>query len=117
MQVTLPGKDLCQRKGCRRQNRRCCRARWRLWHASWSDTRWRPWLWVLAAVGGLVVSHDHLRFHTNRDDVLNPSSDYNRRWLQYTKEFGDEEDVVVVVEGAGREAVVLVPTFGRDDPA
>ena len=73
----------------------------------------------MAAVGGLVVSHDHLRFHTNRDDVLNPSSDYNRRWLEYTKEFGDEEDVVVVVEGAGREAVVpalddLAAMIGRE---
>ena len=38
-------------------------------------------------------------FHTNRDDVLNPSSSYNRRWQEYTKEFSDEEDVVVVVEG------------------
>ncbi len=63
-------------------------------------------LGVIAAVAALVVSHDRLRFHTNRDDVLNPSSDYNLRWQQYTKEFGDEEDVAIVVEGANREAVV-----------
>jgi hypothetical protein len=63
---------------------------------------------VAAAVWALAVSHDRLRFHTNRDDVLNPRSDYNLRWQQYTKEFGDEEDVVVAVEGAGREAIVPV---------
>ncbi|MGO8689861.1 MAG: MMPL family transporter [Thermoguttaceae bacterium] len=63
---------------------------------------------VAAAVWALVVSHDRLRFHTNRDDVLNPRSDYNLRWQQYTKEFGDEEDVVVVVEGSGRESLVPV---------
>ncbi len=40
--------------------------------------------------------------------MLNPSSSYNRRWQEYTKEFGDEEDVVVVVEGPNREAVVPV---------
>ena len=56
----------------------------------------------------MAVSHDRLRFHTNRDDVLNPRSDYNLRWQQYTKEFGDEEDVVVVVEGSGRESLVPV---------
>ena len=65
-------------------------------------------LGVVAAAWALVVSHDHLRFHTNRDDVLNPSSSYNRRWQEYTKEFGDEEDVIVVVEGPNREAVVPV---------
>ena len=65
-------------------------------------------LGVAAAVWALAVSHSHLKFHTNRDDVLNPSSDYNRRWIQYTKEFGDEEDVVIVVEGTGREAIVPV---------
>jgi hopanoid biosynthesis associated RND transporter like protein HpnN len=75
---------------------------------------------VAAAVWGLVLAHNQLRFHTNRDDVLNPSSDYNRRWLEYTKEFSDEEDVVVVVEGRGREAVVpvldeLAETIGRDN--
>jgi hypothetical protein len=63
-------------------------------------------LGLAAAVGAVVVSYQQLKFHTNRDDVLNPSSDYNRRWIQYTKEFGDEEDVVVVVEGTAREAIV-----------
>jgi hypothetical protein len=65
-------------------------------------------LGVSAAVWALVVSHSQLKFHTTRDDVLNPSSDYNRRWIEYTREFGDEEDVVIVVEGAGREAIVPV---------
>ena len=63
---------------------------------------------VAAAVAALLVSHSQLKFHTNRDDVLNPSSDYNRRWIEYAKEFGDEEDVVVVVEGPGRDAIVPV---------
>ena len=38
--------------------------------------------------------------------MLNPKSDYNRRWLEYTKEFGDKEDVVVVVEGESRGQIV-----------
>ena len=47
-----------------------------------------------------------LGFRTSRAELLNPKSDYNRRWLEYTKEFGDKEDVVVVVEGESREQIV-----------
>ena len=47
-----------------------------------------------------------LGFRTSRAELLNPNSDYNRRWLEYTKEFGDKEDVVVVVEGESREQIV-----------
>ena len=61
---------------------------------------------LLAAAWAMGVAHDHLKFHTNRDDVLNPSAEYNRHWLQYTKEFGDQEDVFVAIEGQDREAVV-----------
>ncbi len=61
---------------------------------------------LLAAAWAMGIAHDQLKFHTNRDDVLNPSAEYNRHWLQYTKEFGDEEDVFVAIEGPDREAVV-----------
>ncbi len=49
-----------------------------------------------------------LGFRTSRAELLSPNSDYNRRWLDYTKEFGDKEDVVVVVEGASREQIIPV---------
>lgn len=49
-----------------------------------------------------------LGFRTSRAELLSPNSDYNRRWLGYTKEFGDKEDVVVVVEGASREQIIPV---------
>ena len=47
-----------------------------------------------------------LGFRTSRAELLSPNSDYNRRWLEYTKEFGDKEDVVVVVEGESREQII-----------
>ena len=40
--------------------------------------------------------------------LLNPKSEFNRRWLEYTKEFGDSEDVILVVEGPGQEKVIPV---------
>jgi hopanoid biosynthesis associated RND transporter like protein HpnN len=62
-----------------------------------------PWFTLLlagaAAVASLWLATTKLGFRTSRAELLNPTSDYNRRWLEYTKEFGDKEDVVVLVEG------------------
>lgn len=49
-----------------------------------------------------------LGYRTSRLDLLNPESDYNRLWIEYINEFGDDDDVVVVVEGTSREEVVPV---------
>lgn len=59
----------------------------------------------LAVIGSVWLTMTQLGFRTNRADLLDPHSDYNRRWLDYTKEFGAKEDVVVVVEGDSREKV------------
>lgn len=63
---------------------------------------------VVAAIASLYLSHSRLGFRTSRADLLSPKSEFNRLWLAYTKEFGDTEDVIVVVEGAGRDKVVPV---------
>jgi uncharacterized protein len=63
---------------------------------------------ALLAVAGMGIAQSRLTFHTSRSDLLDPNSAYNRRWLEYTKEFGDQEDVVVVVQGENREALVPV---------
>ncbi len=65
---------------------------------------------TLAAAGVLAMcatflSVTQLSFRTNRLDLLNPKSEFNQRWLEYIKEFGDETDVVVVAEGPNREAI------------
>src|SRR5664279_3344876 len=52
----------------------------------------------IAAGASVWLTMTHLGFRTSRAELLSPNSDYNRRWLAYTKEFGDKEDVVVVVE-------------------
>jgi len=61
----------------------------------------------LAAVS-LALTATRLGFRTSRLDLLNPESAYNRLWLEYIKEFGDEDDAVVLVEGAHRDQVVTV---------
>jgi uncharacterized protein len=82
--------------------------------------------WVTLAVAGLLalvsiwLSATRLGYRTSRLDLLNPSSDFNRLWIEYIEEFGDEDDAVVVVEGASRERVVpvlreLAAALGRQD--
>src|SRR5262245_62807036 len=65
-----------------------------------------PWL-VLAAGLGLCALAVHaactrLEYHTQRSDLVSPHKDYQRRWRQYLAEFGDDDDIVVVVKGADR---------------
>ena len=61
---------------------------------------------AVAVAASIWLTMTQLGFRTSRAELLNPKSDYNRRWLEYTKEFGDKEDVVVVVEGESREQIV-----------
>lgn len=63
---------------------------------------------VAAASAALALSAGRLGFRTSRLDLLNAECSQNRRWVEYINEFGDEDDVLVVVEGAGREQVVPV---------
>ena len=56
----------------------------------------------------MYLAQTRLGFRTSRADLLSPKSDFNRLWVDYTKEFGDTEDVIVVVEGDGREKVIPV---------
>ena len=75
---------------------------------------------VAAALVALALSGSRLGFRTSRLDLLNSESSYNRLWIDYIDEFGDEDDVVVVVEGANRELVVPVleeisTSLGRQD--
>jgi len=83
-----------------------------------------PRVVVIAAAVGLVLSiflsSTRLGYRTDRASLIDHSSDFNRRWLRYTEEFGDKEDVVVVVEGDRREAIIpvldeLVESIDRED--
>ncbi len=65
-------------------------------------------LGIAAALFSLTLAGTRLGFRTSRLDLLNPESRCNRLWIEYIDEFGDEDDVVVVVEGTCREQVVPV---------
>ena len=61
----------------------------------------------LAAVAA-IYALTHLGYRSSRLDLLNPKSPYNRLWIQYINEFGDEDDAVIVVEGPGRDQIIPV---------
>ena len=67
---------------------------------------------IAGAVGltvlALALAGSRLGFRTSRLDLLNRDSSYNQLWIEYIDEFGDADDVVVVVEGESRELVVPV---------
>lgn len=46
--------------------------------------------------------YTRLEYRTQRSDLMNPNKDYQQRWRQYLSEFGDDDDMIVVVEGADR---------------
>ncbi len=60
----------------------------------------------VTALGAIALTAAKLQFRTSRAELLNPRSDFNRRWIEYTKHFGDKEDVVIVVEGPGPQQVL-----------
>ena len=48
----------------------------------------------------------HLQYHTQRSDLISPRKECQQRWHDYIKEFGDDDDIVVVVKGSERGRMV-----------
>lgn len=49
-----------------------------------------------------------LTFKTNRADLIDPHTEFHQRWKHFIEKFGDDSDVVIVVEGAGETEIVPV---------
>ena len=60
-----------------------------------------------AGLAGLWTAR-HLGYKVSRVDLLDPESEYNKLWIDYIHEFGEDDDAVVVVEGRAREDVIAV---------
>lgn len=79
------------------------------WVAGWCCRH--PWLVVAAVLlscgASLVFTCRHLTFHTQRTDLLNKRKDYYQRWQQYLAEFGNDDDMVVIIQGDDRARMCL----------
>ncbi|MDR0327309.1 MAG: MMPL family transporter [Planctomycetaceae bacterium] len=61
---------------------------------------------LLLAGLSLYWANEHLGFKMSRLDLINPNSSFNRLWLDYIDEFGDFNEVIVVVEGNENSEVI-----------
>jgi hopanoid biosynthesis associated RND transporter like protein HpnN len=65
-----------------------------------------PWLTLAVSFLGVGLSLyftcSYLQYQTQRNDLISPHKDYYKRWQQYVAEFGEDEDMVVVVRGQDR---------------
>src|SRR5262249_7642399 len=53
---------------------------------------------LLSAIS-IYAASTRLEYRTQRNDLISPRKDYQERWQQYLAEFGDDDDIVVVVKG------------------
>lgn len=63
---------------------------------------------LAAAALSLTYAGTRMGFHTSRNELVNPASDYNQLWADYINEFGDKDDALLVVDGPSRDEVVPV---------
>ncbi|MCI0380947.1 MAG: MMPL family transporter, partial [Gemmataceae bacterium] len=71
----------------------------------------RPW-WMLAATMlscalCLWCTFSHLTYFNQRNDLHGKDKDYYRRWQAYVAEFGDDDDMVALVEGSSKQRIEL----------
>ena len=57
---------------------------------------------LLVCALSIYTSSTRLEYRTQRSDLISPHKDYQQRWRKYLAEFGDDDDIVVVVQGADR---------------
>jgi len=59
---------------------------------------------LVLAVAGLVVTVQHMGFKTSGRDVLPQDAGYVKKYVEFARDFGELEDIVVVVEAPTLEA-------------
>src|SRR5438045_3743867 len=66
-----------------------------------------PWRVLVLCVISLALSIQQsctrLQYRTQRDDLMNADKEFQVRWRNYVGEFGNDNDIIVVVEGRNRE--------------
>ena len=66
----------------------------------------RPWtvlcVTLLSCLVCGVYTWNRLTYLTHRNDLISNKKEYLKRWHQYVEEFGDDDDMVIVVKGGER---------------
>src|SRR5437588_552055 len=59
---------------------------------------------ALAALAGCFFA-THIEYFTQRSDLISSRKECQQRWFRFLDEFGDDDDLVVVVQGADAAAM------------
>ncbi|VTR98152.1 MMPL family transporter [Tuwongella immobilis] len=54
---------------------------------------------TLLLIASLFLAATQLEYHTQRNDLMSSHKDYQQRWNTYLQEFGDDDDLVILLEG------------------
>lgn len=60
---------------------------------------------TLSAGACVFYTASTLKFKTDRADLIDPSAKFFKRWLRYLEDFGESDDIVIVVEGKNPEKI------------
>jgi hypothetical protein len=60
----------------------------------------------LLATVSLLLAATSLKFKTTRTDLVDPNVPTQRDWQRYVAEFGDEQDIIVAMEGGDRATLI-----------
>ncbi len=67
----------------------------------------RPWFVVTIAIiltlASVSIAYTNLGYHTQRNDLLGADKPCQQRWQKYLDAFGNDDDLVVVAEGADQQ--------------
>ncbi|HZU38619.1 MAG TPA: hypothetical protein VFA18_22020, partial [Gemmataceae bacterium] len=58
---------------------------------------------VLIGAVSAWAAASRLEYRTQRSDLVSPKKEYQQHWQRYVEEFGDDNDLVVVVQGHSRQ--------------
>jgi hopanoid biosynthesis associated RND transporter like protein HpnN len=62
---------------------------------------------LVLTFAAVQVAYARLEYHTQRNDLLSPDKPCQQRWQKYLDAFGDDDDLVVVVEGHGNRREMI----------
>lgn len=63
-------------------------------------------LGALGIIASFYLCSTRLTYHTSRAALLDEREEFHQRWKKYVEEFGEQEDVVVVVQGESRDTII-----------
>jgi len=63
---------------------------------------------ALVTILSVAMTVRFLDFKTKRSDLIDPSAEYHQRWMEFTEHFGDNPEIVVVVESDSETRVKRV---------